>query len=378
LTRLHEITALGQSIWLDYIRRSLIESGELKALVEAGLQGMTSNPSIFEKAISDSSDYEADLARLVKQDKSTAEIYEALAINDIQAAADLLRPVYDETDGLDGYVSLEANPTLAYDTEGTLKEVRHLFAAVDRPNVMIKVPATAAGIPAIATLTGEGINVNVTLMFSMDHYDAVSDAYLRGLERLAAKGGDVSRIASVASFFVSRVDTVVDEKLAEIDDDKAPIAGKLRGKIGIANAKMAYARYLSLFSSERWQRLAKLGARPQRLLWGSTSVKNPDYPDTMYVDNLMGANTINTVPPATLAALRDHGTVASGLTAGLEEARIQLNQLAELGIDLAVITQQLQDDGVTKFADAFKGLLESITAECERLRQKQPATPGVA
>ena len=379
MTKLPEVTnKIGQSIWLDYIHRAFIESGELEKLVNDGLRGITSNPSIFEEAITGSSDYDDDLKKLAGTDKTHREIYEALAVEDIQHAADLLYPVYKETEGIDGYISLEASPALAYDTEGTIQEVRHLFTLVDRPNVMIKVPATAAGIPAIATLIGEGININITLMFSLADYEAVSDAYLRGLERLAATGGDLSRVASVASFFVSRVDTAVDEQLdALINKNGASIARQLKGKIGIANAKMAYARYMIVFSSERWQRLAAQGARVQRILFGSTSVKNPEYPDTLYVDNLMGANTINTVPPATLEALRDHGKISSGLTTNLDEAREQLNHLARLGIDLEVITQQLQDDGVIKFAKAFDDLIESIAAERERLQKEQPESDVV-
>lgn len=368
MTKLHQAADLGQAIWLDFIRRGFIESGELQNLIDAGLRGITSNPSIFQEAIANSADYDDALADLLRTDRSDHQIYEMLAVEDIQRAADLLHPVYEESGGVDGFVSLEANPDLAYDTQGTLREVRHLFDTVDRPNVMIKVPATAAGIPAIATLIGEAINVNVTLMFSLADYEAVSDAYLRGLERLAAGNGRLERVASVASFFVSRVDTLVDELLAKIIDDRGTtLAANLKGIIGLANSKMAYARYLTVFSSERWQRLARRGARPQRLLWGSTSVKNPDYPDTHYVDNLMGANTVNTMPLATLEAFRDHGVVSSGLTGQLDGARKQLVQLAELGIDLEVITQQLQDDGVIKFATAFHGLLDSVARKRREL-----------
>jgi len=365
MSKLHETyKKVGQSIWLDFIRRSHIESGELQTLIDDGLRGITSNPSIFEEAIAQSDDYDSALQELVKSGKSAHEIYETLAIDDIQRAADLLRPVYDESNGNDGYVSLEASPNLAYDTQKTLAEVRHLFDAVSRPNVMIKVPATAAGVPAIATLIGEGININVTLMFSMKHYEDVSDAYIRGLERLALNGGDVSKVASVASFFVSRVDTAVDAQLDAVGNTE------LKGAIGIANAKMAYARYLTVFSSERFQRLAARGARPQRVLYGSTSVKTPDYPDTLYVDNLMGANTVNTLPPPTIDSLRERGAIAPGLTTDLDEARAQLNQLAALGIDLDVITQQLQDDGVDKFAQAFKGLLASVSERAERMQKE--------
>lgn len=363
-TKLHEVfEQVGQSIWLDYIRRSFIESGDLQSMIDDGLRGITSNPSIFEEAIAKSDDYDSTVQELVAQDKSVNEIYEQLAVEDIQNAADLLRPIYDESNGNDGYISLEASPNLAYDTQKTIAEVRHLFKAVDRPNVMIKVPATAAGIPAIATLIGEGININVTLMFSLKHYEDVADAYLRGLERLLSNGGDLSKVASVASFFVSRVDTAVDEKLDEAGNSD------LKGSIGIANAKLAYVRYLSVFSSERFQRLAAKGARPQRVLYGSTSVKNPAYPDTLYVDNLMGANTVNTLPQDTIDALKERGTVASGLTQGLDEARERLVQLAALGINLEEITQQLQDDGVAKFAQAFDGLIDSISQKREQMQK---------
>jgi transaldolase len=374
MTKLHEAAKLGQSIWLDYIRRDFIKSGELQKLIDAGLRGITSNPSIFNEAISQSDDYDGAMRQLVTNGKSLAETYEALVVADIQSAADLLRPVFDESNGDDGYISLEVNPRLAYDTGSTIKEVRHLHKVVNRPNLMIKVPATAAGIPAIATLIGEGININVTLMFSLKDYEAVSDAYLRGLERLAANGGDVSQVASVASFFVSRVDGVVDKELAAISGEQADLAASLEGTIGIANAKLAYTRYLNVFSSERWQRLAMQGARPQRVLWGSTSTKNPKLSDTLYVDNLMGANTVNTIPPSTLDAFREHGTVASGLTANLDQAREQLVQLAKLGIDLEIVTQQLQDEGVQKFADAFDGLMEAI--ETKRREMKSETVPA--
>jgi transaldolase len=364
MTKLHEATELGQSIWLDYIRRSFIESGELQRLIDDGLRGITSNPSIFEEAIGNSSDYDDAMRQLTAEGKTVGELYDALVIKDIQAAADLLRPVYDQSDGLDGYVSLEANPNLAYDVEGTIEEVHHLHAQVDRPNVMFKIPATTAGIPAIATLISEGIPINVTLIFSLKHYEAVADAYVRGIERRALAGDDVSHVASVASFFISRVDTVVDKKLQAVGNRE------LTGQIGVANAKMAYARYLGIFSSERWQQLEAKGAHAQRILFGSTSVKNPDYPDTFYVDNLMGANTVNTLPRVALDALRDHGVIASGLTTNLEQARQQLNQLAALGIDLDAITQALQDKGVHQFATSFSKVSEAI-AEKAKLFKRQ-------
>lgn len=366
MTKLHEATELGQSIWLDYIRRSFIESGELQRLIDEGLRGITSNPSIFEEAIGNSSDYDDAMRQLTAEGKTVGQLYDALVIKDIQAAADLLRPVYDQSDGIDGYVSLEANPNLAYDVEGTIEEVHHLHAQVDRPNVMFKIPATTAGISAIATLISEGIPINVTLIFSLKHYEAVADAYVRGIERRALAGDDVSHVASVASFFISRVDTAVDKKLQAVGNRN------LSGQIGVANAKMAYARYLSIFSSERWQQLEAKGAHAQRILFGSTSVKNPDYPDTFYIDNLMGANTVNTLPRVALDALREHGVIASGLTSNLEQARQQLNQLAALGIDLDAITQALQDKGVQQFATSFSKVSEAI-AEKAKLFKRQTA-----
>lgn len=364
MTKLHEaFTVVGQSIWIDYIRRSFITSGELQSLIDAGLRGMTSNPTIFGEAIGQSDDYDEPLARLVKQHKSGEEIYEALAVEDIQRAADCFLPLYKASDGLDGYVSLEVNANLADDTEATIEEARRLFAMTSRPNIMIKVPATTAGIPAIATLIGEGININITLLFSLTHYEAVADAYMEGLERLRATQVPLRQVASVASFFVSRVDTAIDKKLAAIGNRE------LQGKIGIANAKMAYVRYLQLFSSARWRRLAAQGARPQRILFGSTSSKNPAYPDTVYVDGLMGANTVNTLPRDTIAALLDHGTVASGLTTDLDQAREELNQLAALGVDIESVTQELQQEGVRKFVTAFGELQRAIRQKSEQLQR---------
>ena len=354
MTRLNELNQAGQSVWLDYIRRAYIASGELQAIIEAGVTGITSNPSIFEKAIAGSSDYDADIQRLVMTGRGTTGIYEALAIDDIGRAADLLRPVYERTAGRDGYVSLEVSPELAHDTAGTIADARRLFAALGRPNVMIKVPATPAGIPAFQTLISEGINVNVTLMFSLAHYEAVAEAYLRGLEARAAAGGDLSRVASVASFFVSRVDSAVDKALAAAGNQQLP------GKIAVANAKITYQRFQAIFTGPRWQKLAQAGAQPQRVLWASTSTKNPAYSDTLYVDELIGPHTVNTMPLNTVDAFLDHGTVAETLTAGLDEAQAQLAQLAELGIDLAAITEQLQVAGVDAFATAFRGMLDSV------------------
>jgi transaldolase/glucose-6-phosphate isomerase len=338
-----------------------LDSGELQALVEAGVRGVTSNPSIFEKAIAGSKDYDRALHVLVDEGKSIEEIYETLVLEDIQRTADLLLPMYEESDGLDGYVSLEVSPTLAHDTQGTIAEARRLFAELERPNVMIKVPATQAGIPAIKTLIGEGINVNVTLIFALKNYEAVVEAYISGLEEFVDAGGDASRIASVASFFVSRVDSAVDRALEQIGEMG------MRGTIAIANAKAAYARFGELFSGVRWERLAKVGARVQRPLWASTSTKNPLYPDTQYVDSLIGPDTVNTVPPATLQAFRDHGTAALTIEDDLEHALANLTRLDSLGIDFEAITTQLQEDGVAAFAKSFETLLASITEKRELL-----------
>ncbi len=354
MTKMNEAAAMGQAIWLDFIRRSFLDSGELGELVGKGLRGVTSNPSIFQKAITASTDYDAAVERLVGEGRSVNDIYEALAIQDIRRACDIMQPVYGSTDGLDGYVSLEVNPKLAYDTEGTVMEARRLSSLVDRPNVMIKVPATPEGIPAIETLTGEGININVTLIFSLQQYEDSAMAYIHGLEKLAGANVDFSRVASVASFFVSRVDGKIDPKLVALGNSE------LQGKIAIANAKMAYHRFGELFSGPRWDKLAAQGARVQRPLWGSTSTKNPDYPDTLYVDELIGPHTVNTLPPETLDSFLDHGNAARTVDADVEQARQHLAQLAGLGIDLGEVTTQLMGEGVDAFADSFDELMSGI------------------
>ncbi len=354
-----ELLNEGQSIWLDYIRRDMLENGELAALVDEGIRGVTSNPSIFEAAIANTDLYDEDIRRMLEGDAvdGPTSLYEALAIHDIVQACDVLRPVYEASDGADGFVSFEVSPLLAHDTGATIDEARRLWSAVGRPNLMIKVPATPAGIPAIEELIGDGINVNVTLIFSLNAYRDVVNAYISGLER----SGDPASIASVASFFVSRVDSEVDRRLEEIGSDEAL---GLRGRIAIANSRLAYAIYQKAFSSDRWERLAEQGARPQRLLWASTSTKNPDYNDVMYIEELVGDNTVNTVPPQTLDAFRDHGKVtADAIESDLAQARADMELLAASGVDIDDVTDVLIEEGVKKFADAFDQLIEAIDSK---------------
>jgi transaldolase len=364
---LAELQKLGQSVWFDFIRRALLTSGELETLVAQGVRGVTSNPAIFEKAIAGSPDYDEEIKALAKAGLSVEGLYETLAIKDIRLAADALAPVYRSTAGRDGYVSLEVSPFLAHNTADTVAEARRLFQAVGRPNLMIKIPATAAGLPAILASIAAGVNVNVTLIFGIENYKAVADAYIAGLEQLALRGPSVpgghavNTVASVASFFVSRVDTAVDRELEKKG------AADLLGKIGIANCKIAYAEYRQIFSAPRWSELSAQGARTQRVLWASTSTKNPAYPDTLYVDELIGPETVNTLPPETVKAFLDHGSAAETLTRDLEIARRQIRRLAELGIDFDAITRRLQEEGVAAFAKPFQALLDSIAAKLKRL-----------
>lgn len=358
-----ELHAYGQSFWYDNIRRQFLDDGTLKKLIEEdGLRGLTSNPSIFKKAIGESDDYDSHIDELVDHNKSVNDIYEALVLDDIQSACDLFSNLYHASGGGDGFVSLEVSPHLAHDTAGTIAEARRLFKAVDRPNVMIKVPATPAGIPAIQTLIGDGINVNITLMFNMAHYEAVADAYLNGLTKLIEDGKDPQKVASVASFFVSRVDSAVDKKLQALND---PAAEALMGKTAIANAKVVYQRFKERFHTDAFE---KLGAAPQRLLWASTSTKNPNYSDVLYVEHLIGPQTVNTMPPETMDAFRDHGEVANTLEQEVDEARLVLDNLEELGVDLHEITEQLQKDGVDSFADAFDSLMNTLEEKVETFR----------
>ena len=330
------LAALGQSIWLDYIRRNLIVSGELSRLIKQdGLRGMTSNPSIFEKAIGESHDYDEDIRAMALEGKGVMAIYEALSLGDVQSAADDFRPLYDKTDGQDGYVSLEVNPHLAHDTSGTMEEARRLWTTLDRPNVLIKVPATAEGLPAIEQLISEGISVNVTLLFGLPRYRQVADAYIAGIEARAAQGKPVKHVASVASFFVSRIDALVDpllEKQIAQGSREADVAKQVQGQVAVASAKMAYQMYKETFGSARFKKLADKGARSQRLLWASTGTKNPDYSDVKYVESLIGPDTVNTVPVETLDAYRDHGDPQARLEQDVERAGWVLEQLPQLGI----------------------------------------------
>jgi len=354
--KVKQIHDFGQSIWLDFIDRKIINTGELKKLVEEdGVRGVTSNPAIFEKAISSSSDYDADISELSKGDKTNEEIFFGLAVSDIKLACDLLRPVYDEeVVGADGYVSLEVSPFLALDTEGTIKQALELWKAVDKENVMIKIPGTEPGLPAIQKAIAEGLNINVTLLFGLDRYEAVTEAYISGLEERAAKGLPVDKIASVASFFLSRIDVLVDPLL----DEKG--LGGLKGEVAIASAKKAYEIYKRVFSTERWKKLADKGAVPQRLLWASTSSKNPAFKDTKYVEALIGPDTVDTIPLETLEAYRDHGDPASRLEDDLDTATEILEKIKAAGIDIDAVTKQLEDEGIDKFNKPFEKLLQAI------------------
>jgi len=361
---LKKLEALGQSIWLDYIRRDLISSGELKRLIEDdGLKGMTSNPAIFEKAIAETHLYDEDIREMALNKKNVKEIYEFLSQRDVQNAADEFKTVYAATGGQDGYVSLEVNPHLAYDTKGTIEEARRLWAALNRPNVFIKVPATAQGLPVIAQLISEGINVNVTLLFGLVRYQQVAQAYIAGLKARIAAGKPVKDIASVASFFLSRIDTLIDPQIEKsfAPGGKAEIARKVRGYVAIASAKMAYQIYKEIFDSDNFKVLAAQGACKQRLLWASTGTKNPNYSDIKYIEELIGPMTVNTVPRETLDDYRDHGNPRLSLEENIEEAKRIMARLPELKLDINKITQQLEDEGVKKFNEPFDKLMEALT-----------------
>ena len=363
---LKELLSYGQSMWLDYIRRDLFTTGKLKQLIgEDGLRGMTSNPAIFEKAIADSSLYDDMLKSLASRaDLDTTGRYEQIAIRDIQDAADTLRPVYDESKFRDGYVSLEVSPYLARKTQETIDEARRLWKTVKRDNVMIKVPGTAEGIPAIRQLISEGININVTLLFAQEVYEKVAEQYVSGLEDLAGHGGKLNKMAGVASFFISRIDTLIDsllnERLKTADSSQEALLKSLLGKVAIANGKLTYQAYQRIFSGPRWQALASKGAQTQRVLWASTSTKNPHYRDVIYVEELIGPDTVNTMPPATIDAFRDHGRLRNALTEDVAGAGKVMQDLARAGISMKEVTDKLTDDGVKLFADAFDKLLAAV------------------
>ena len=371
LNRLH---ALGQSIWLDYLRRDMLENGTQARLIrDDDLSGQTSNPTIFQKAIAESDLYDEDI-RAAGADADPAAVLESIMIEDIRTAADLFRPVYDRTSGADGFVSIEVSPDIAWDTQASIAEARHLWAAIDRPNLMVKIPGTAAGLPAIRDCLAEGININITLLFSVDRYHEVMDAWFEAMERRVERRQAVDRLASVASFFVSRVDSKVDqrigERLARVTDDERARLEAIEGKIGIDNARIAFEAYEDRFGGERFAALAAHGARPQKPLWASTSTKNPDYPDVYYVEALLAPGTVNTLPPETLEAYRDHGDPAVRIHEDLDGAHRRMAELETLGIDFQVVLEELEKEGVEKFSKSYHELLDSIE---EKQRQVQPA-----
>jgi transaldolase/glucose-6-phosphate isomerase len=363
---LKELVSYGQSMWLDYIRRDLFTTGKLKTMIENdGLRGMTSNPAIFEKAIADSSLYDDILHSMVHPGTSATAKYEQIAIRDIRDAADALRGVYEETNFRDGYVSLEVSPYLANRTQETIDEARRLWRTVERDNVMIKIPGTAEGIPAVRQAIGEGININVTLLFAQEVYEKVAEQYIAGLEELATRGGEVKKMAGVASFFISRIDTLVDslvnEKLKSTSDpNQQALLKSLLGKVAIANGKLTYQKYQQIFSGPRWEKLVAKGAQTQRVLWASTSTKNPNYRDVIYVEELIGSDTVNTMPPATIDAFRDHGRVRPSLTEDIPGAQKTMDDLAKAGISMKAVTDKLTVDGVKLFSDAFDKLLTAV------------------
>jgi transaldolase len=360
-SNLHRLSELGQSVWIDSLSREWLETGELERLLrEDAVVGVTSNPTIFEKALSEGDWYDDQLRDLLKDERGPKEIFYRLAVEDIRRACDVLRRVWDEGSGQDGYVSMEVDPNLAYEEDATIEEALRLHEWIDRPNLFVKIPATEPGLGAIEECIAQGRSINVTLIFGLDRYVEVAHAYIRGLERLVEAGGDPSRIASVASFFVSRVDTEADSRLEAIGTEDALA---LRGRLAVANAKLAYQRYKEIFSGERWDRLAAQGATPQRCLWASTSTKNPEYRDVMYVEELIGPKTVNTMPRETIEAFQDHGRIALTLESGLAEARKLLEDLREVGVDYDDVTDTLEREGVEKFAASFTSLLEGINAK---------------
>ena len=360
-SRLHQLAELDQSVWIDSLSREWLETGELARMMrEDAVVGVTSNPTIFEKAMSAGGWYDEQLREVLKEETDPKEIFYRLAVEDIQDACDLLRPVWDEGGGKDGYVSMEVDPNLAYEQQATIEEALRFHDWIDRPNLFVKIPATEPGLGAIEECIARGRSINVTLIFALDRYAEVAEAYIRGLERLVESGGDPSRVASVASFFVSRVDTETDRRLEAIGTEEALA---LRGKLAIANAKLAYQRYREIFSGARWERLAAKGATKQRCLWASTSTKNPEYRDVMYVEELIGPETVNTMPRETIEAFQDHGRVALTLERGLDEAKQVFDDLRSLGVDYDDVTDTLEREGVQKFSDSFAHLLDGIRAK---------------
>jgi len=358
-SRLHQLSELGQSVWIDFLSRELLQTDELERMMrDDAVVGVTSNPTIFQKAISQGDLYDEQIRACLDELDEPKEIFWHLAEKDVGDACDLLRPVWDAGRGKDGYVSIEVDPNLAGDTEATIAEARRLHAQIDRPNLYVKIPATREGLPAIEEMIASGKNINVTLIFSLERYGEVAEAYIRGLERLVESGGDPSQVASVASFFVSRVDTEADKRLEDLGGHD-----ELKGKLAVANAKLAYQRYKQLFSGDRWAPLAAKGATKQRCLWASTSTKNPDYRDVMYVEELIGPETVNTMPEETIRAFQDHGEVALTLEEGVDEARRLFDQLAEAGVDYDDVVRVLEEEGVQKFADSFAELLDGISAK---------------
>jgi transaldolase len=362
-SRLHRLAEYGQSVWIDFLSRDMLRNGELeRRMRDDAVVGVTSNPTIFQKAISSGAAYDEQLREVLEEERDPKEIFLRLAIKDVEDALDLLRTVWDEGSGQDGYVSLEVDPNLASDTAGTIEEAQRLHETIDRPNLFVKIPATKAGLPAIEEMIARGRSINVTLIFSLERYTEVAEAYIRGLERLVETGGDPGTVASVASFFVSRVDTETDRRLDEIGGHD-----ELKGKLAIANAKLAYQRYKEIFAGERWEALSSKGATTQRCLWASTSTKNPAYRDVMYVEELIGPRTVNTMPDETIEAFQDHGEVAPTLEQGIDEAKRVFEQIEQAGIDYADVTDTLEREGVEKFADSFAELLEGIRAKSGEL-----------
>jgi transaldolase len=362
-SRLHRLAELGQSVWIDFLSRDMLRTGELARMMkEDAVVGVTSNPTIFQKAIAAGNAYDDQLRAVLEEEQDPKEIFIRLASKDIEDALDLLRSVWDEGAGRDGYVSFEVDPSLAYDTAGTIDEAQRLHDLINRPNLFVKIPATEPGLPAIEEMISRGRPINVTLIFSLDRYSEVAEAYIRGLERLVAGGGDPSHVSSVASFFVSRVDTEADRRLDEIGGQD-----ELKGKLAIANAKLAYQRYKEIFAGERWEALAAKGATPQRCLWASTSTKNPAYRDVMYVEELIGQDTVNTMPKETIEAFQDHGEIAPTLEQGIGEAKRLFQEIKDAGVDYDDVTATLEREGVEKFAESFTELLEGIRSKSGEL-----------